>query len=375
MAGKPNTPPLTEDIFSSVVAPADLSNQLQLINDTLYTALGSQRYSSFKDSLYGFDGFKNTMYMPEFESHGFSFITRPKLNFTTTSLRSDRVLSLLNTLEQDTIAFTVRALLDTNLCKKYHLPGKTQFFNDANPFIPILSNRLLSLNGWPDPTIEVETMEGGFFSESITYPKGHDQLTRNYDIMMTFGDVQGSVVLNLFLMWVQYIHLVTRGHLVAYLEDIEARRMGFTSSIYRFVMDPSMRFITKWAKATGCFPRSIPIGAYFNYDAHASNVDAAMNLSIPFTVAGRIEYMDPIIMREFNMITEKRCPGIKTWGICNSPEEKMLLNFKTIPYIDTETGSNELQWRYDPSDQEIFILREGTPEWRTQLAAVRNGSV
>lgn len=330
------------------------------IGVALYAKVGSPKFSTFQNAIYGIDSIRNTIYMPEMEGHGFTFITRPKLNLSTPSLRTDRILSLLDTVDPQTVAFTIRAMLDTKFKSLYNIAvSKSQYFNPNNPFISVLSNRLITLNGWPDPTLDVETSEGGFFSESITYPKGHDQLTRNYDLQATFSDIQGSVIHILFLIWCRWIGLATRGRVTAYMEDIEARRMGFTSSIYRFVMDPSHRYITKWAKATGCFPRSVPTGAFFNYDANASNVDVAMNLSIPMTVAGKVEYMDPIILKEFNMLIEKFSPNIGSMSQATSAELRMLLNFKSIPHIDL-SGSNELKWMYDGSDPDVRNLIKST---------------
>lgn len=344
----------SKEVFSSAGGRA--SELLETAGKALYSAAGSRQYTTFHDCVYGIDHTRNTIYMPEAENHGYSFFTRPKLNLTTPSLRSDRILSLLDTLDPQSIAFAIRSQLDTKLSTIYPTATSTSpFFDRFNPFIPILSNRLLTLNGWPDWVLDVETTEGGFFSESITYPKGHDQLTRNYDLQASFADVQGSVVLILFTMWFQWLHLVTKGLVTPYMEDIEDRRMCFTSSIYRFVMDPSKRHILKWAKATGCYPRSVPLGAFFNFDSNAGHVESSMNLSIPFTVAGRIEYYDPIILREFNMLVEGRCSSIKSWPTATQ-EQKLLLNHRCIPYIDVESGSNELLWKYNPANEELNNL-------------------
>lgn len=340
------------DIVSDDAIDSKTQDLYNTVGSALYQSVGSRQLSTFQSAVYGFDSIRNTIYMPEMEGHGFTFITRPKLNLSGPSIRSDRVLSLLDSLEPNSISFAVRALLDTNLKSIYNLStSNSPYFNSENPFLAILSNRLMSLNGWPDPTIDVETTEGGFFSESITYPKGHDQLTRNYDLSATFSDIQGSVVHSLFMMWVRWIGLANRGAVTAYMEDIESRRMSFTSSIYRFVMDPSNRYITKWAKATGCFPRNVPTGQYFNYDANASNVDTAMNLSIPITVAGKVEYMDPIILKEFNMLVDKFSPATKG-NTAARDKVRMLLNFKCIPYIDL-SGTNELMWMYDSGASDV----------------------
>ncbi len=345
--------PIPEDILTTELNTTQL-DLISKLGNMLYSIRGAKKFTTFADSMKGIDSVRNSIYMPEFESHGYTFITRPKLNLTSSSLRQDRILTLLDEKDDvNSIAFAVRALLDTNLTKRYTINNlsNSALYDDLNPFIPILTNRLLTLNGWPDPTLDVETSEGGFFSESITYPKGYDQLTRNYDLSSSFADIQGSVVTMLFTMWIRFISLLTRGIVLPYVEDIEARRMCFTSSIYRFVMDPSNRYIIKWAKATGCFPRSVPLGAFFNYDSNTPNVDISSNLAVPFSVAGKVEYYDPIILREFNIVTERRCSEITGYKRVPDSSVRMMLNYKCIPYIDLTT--NELMWMYNPADKTI----------------------
>jgi len=35
---------------------------------------------------------------------------------------------------------------------------------------------------------------------------------------------------------------------------------------------------------------------------------------------------------------------------------RLLLNFRCLPYIDIETGTNELQWLYDSGDQTVMQI-------------------
>ncbi len=323
----------------------------EAISQSLYASHGRALFTSFQDTLSGIDSIKGAMHMSEIEDHGLTFITRPKCNLTSSNLKSDRIMSMLDSLDPMTVAFATRAFVDSKFISIYKPPGGSgPFVDDNNPFIPLLSNRLVGLSGWPDPVLDVHNSNQGFFSESITYPNGWDQLTKNYDLTATFNDIQGSCILMIFLMWTRYLFLVTRGIMLAYMEDIEDRRMGFTSSIYRFILDPSKQFITKWAKATGCFPRSIPLGAYFNYDHNAAHVDTSMNMSIPFSVAGKIEYLDPIILHEFNTLVTRKNPRIDNFLVATQ-EERVVLNFKCIPYV--QMGTNKLAWKYDNSDPEV----------------------
>jgi hypothetical protein len=338
----------------------ELEKKFNYISSKLYRTIGYSKFNNFSEMCKGIDIYRNAIFMPEFEDHGYVFFTRPRLNLTTTSIRQDRILSLLDTFDQNSINFAIRFLLDTNLSKMYtHVLNDlstNSLVNKFNPFIPILSNRIQSLSGWPDVVIETENTEGGYFSENITYPKGHDNLSRNYELQATFSDIQGSVIMMIYFIWTRFLYLMSIGAVSCYIKDIEARRLPFTSSIYRFVMDPSKTYITKWAKATGTFPKLSTIGSYFNLDASANSVEASNNISIPIAVAGKIDYMDPIVLLEFNTLVKRYCHDIDRYVKVASSEEALLLNYKCIPYIDIEKGTNELMWKYDPTDPEVQAL-------------------
>lgn len=319
-------------------------SKISTYTEALYKTLGISQTFNIYSAIYGLDNCRRMIFMPDTEHQGYTFITRPRLNLLPTVLRADRILSLLDNDEADSIQMALKIMLDTNLQKQksISIPAELSKYGiTSNPFISVLSNRLVSLSGWPDPVLDIETSDGGFFSESMTYPKGHDQLTRNYDLMMSFSDIQGGFIMMLFLIWVRWLTLVVRGVVTPYLSDIEERRMGFTSSVYRFVMDPSNKYITKWAKATGCFPRSTPIGNFFNFDANSSAIEASHNISIPFTVAGKIEYMDPIILKEFNMLIDNFTKGLDKKTAATN-DEKLSNNCELMPYIDLT--KNHLKW-------------------------------
>lgn len=312
----------------------------------------------------------NTM-MPNHEVTGYTFITRPKLNFSTTSLRQDRILSMLDTADPTSLPYAIRCYLDTNFSNGTVLGSVTDqvkqkngqncpFFNIESPFLIPLSNNLVSVAGWPDPVIDTETSDGGFFSEDMTMAKGSDRLNRTYDLTLTFRDIQGGFVLALLYMWYWYIALVIRGDVTAYPEDIAARRINYTCSIYRFIMDPSKQIITKWSKATGCFPKSIPIGNIFNFGQGEKFISSSAQYSIPFT-ANKIEIWDPIIFRDFNTISKRFSPTIQGYPgngaisvdltpgskYNNQPFQFVTVpsnNFTGLPFVDLLGGYNRLLW-------------------------------
>ena len=287
---------------------------------------------------------------PNHEVAGLTFITRPKLNFASSSLAQDRVLATLATLDPQSLPFSIRCYLDTKFSNRNDilpLAITSPFFNSDLPFIVPLTNCLQTISGFPDFNIDAETTEGGFFGEDQTFAKGSDMNMRSYDFSLTFRDIQGGYIMALFIYWTRYIALVTRGMIMAYPEDIIARRLNYTCSIYRFILDPSRRFIVKWAKATGCWPASVPIGNAFNIGERENYLHASSQFTIPFKV-NNVEYMDPIIFRDFNSIVDKFA-GTEWKRNRKVAPAVAANNFAGIPYINIQNGGfNELQFWCDP---------------------------
>lgn len=324
----------------------DIEQLYHAINESVFrgSAMGSF-YGQYQALLRGIDRYHSNILPANSEMTGLTFITRPKLNLTTTSIRQDRVTMSLDTNKVDSLAFTIRCLLDRKYANRPDIKNlmdqnKGAFLDNRSPFITPLTNCLIGMSGWPDYIIDTETTEGGYHSENLTFAKGSDRLSGSYDLSLTFRDVQGGFILALLYIWIKYIDLVTKGTVVPYTEDIELRRLCYTCSIYRFVLDPSKRYITKWAKATGCFPKSVPLGPAFNINEHESFISATSSYSIPYT-ANKIEYMDPIILQEFNMLMKRSCPAIDTSSMVTVPTDAYY-NYRGLPYIDTFSGKNEI---------------------------------
>ena len=344
-----------------------------LVSDELYSQLlVAASASSFRNSgwgintsmwetvMSGHDRFGINPIPPNHEVVGLTFITRPKLNLTSTSLKQDRVLSTFDTTDPDSLMFALRCYLDTKFSRGLvaREAALCPFFADDSPFILPLCNSIESISGFPDFIIDTETTSGGFFGEDIAFARGSEMNYKAFDIEVGCRDIQGGIIAALFLLWERYIALVAKGYTTAYPEDIIARRINYTCSIYRFVLDPSLRYITKWAKATGCFPQSFPIGNFFNFDRGQHYIHASENFSIPFKV-NVFEAMDPIILREFNSLILEFSPsllqtdaaGNVTTTRSNAPPSAQY-NFCGIPLVDTWSGTNELLWLCEQDELE-----------------------
>lgn len=331
------------------VTARDVSELLEAAVEQSYKYSGAGSFvASYQTILSQIDRFGVNLVLLNTEKAGLTFITRPKLNLTTSALRQHAVMATLDSLDGQSLPFTTRCLLDTKFATTPKtispIAATSPFVNNELPFITPLTNCLESISGFPDFVLDTETTEGGFFSEDQTFAKGADFLNRSYDLSLTFRDIQGGFIMSLLLYWELWIALAARGILTAYPEDIAARRYSYTCSIYRFVLDPSMRFITKWAKATGCFPKALPIGNSFNIGERESFLSSNLRFTVPFQ-ANHIEYMDPRIFQDFNTLMSRYAP--KNYATSsrfvladNSPQS----NFAGLPHIDTKNGTNEMQF-------------------------------
>lgn len=345
-----------------------------------YSGMGSF-LSTWQTVLSGVDRFGINPLPPNHEVTGLIFITRPKLNLSSMSLKQDRVLSTLNTREPYSFPFSIRSYLDSRFARDALNAGDmmvTPFVNTDLPFIIPLTNCHMSSGGWPDFFIDTETSQGGFFGEDQTIARGSDFNARSYDFSLTFRDIQGGYIMALFYYWVYYIAAQCRGLVIPYPEDIYAQRLNYTCSIYRFVLDPSRQFITKWSKATGCFPKSVPIGDAFNVPTRENYIHATQEFTIPFQV-NHVSYMDPIVFQEFNTIVQRWAGSTMADSIptatatdtfdydANRKKSRVRApidaysNFRGIPWINSRAGYNQLDFWALPEELEdpsVTIIRQ-----------------
>lgn len=286
------------------------------------------------------------------ENVGLTFITRPKLNLSTSVIRQDPVLSTLDTLDPTSYTFAIRCMLDTEFANRSiakNISRLCPWFDSDVPYINMLSNNLIQIDGWPSFDLAVSPSADGFFSENQTIAKGSDFLNQQYDLSLTFRDIQGGPVMALFYYWVYWIALLCRGDVWRYMEDTLGNRLCYTCGIYRFVLDPSKRTIVKWAKATGCFPRSVPMGQNFDISDRTHFISSTQEFSIPF-VANHIEYWNPNTFTSFNRIMDRYGGPMFTVDGKSLRDDRIPLdntasnNYKGIPYINTWEGRNELMW-------------------------------
>lgn len=232
------------------------------------------------------------------DSYGFTFFTKPQLNLSTINVSNYRGFYNLLTSEAASYQRYTRLTLDPRLTRN---PAnlKCPFVDPFNAFIPILTNNLVSMSGWPDLSAPVHTSESGAYGEEHSFVDGVTNHFEAFDIDATFRNTKGNPLLYFFYTWIKYETLVFEGILNPYLDMITENEIDYNTRIYRLVMDETKRYVTYIGATGASFPVNVPTGSLFDY-----NVDTPFNtknseINIRFRSIGFIAFEDYLKL-EFN---------------------------------------------------------------------------
>lgn len=175
-------------------------------------------------------------------------------------------------------------------------------FNFTSPFIPLLSNTCIQATGAKDMNLQEHTYEEDEFSASLKVATGMDELWGPGTLNTTFTDIAYGPVSLMMMVWVMYIHYVSRGIIMTTREHVTERILDYTCSIYVFVLGEDGRRIERWGKFTGCYPTSFPMGQQLEHNTNI-DTDVLQKVSISWSY-NRYEPMDPQVFTDFNFLSE-----------------------------------------------------------------------
>ena len=241
--------------------------------------------------------------------HGLTFFTRPELNLSTLNIRGLRQLVPLLTTEDASIPRIIRCLLDPACVDENGNDIYCSLVDEQQAFIPMLTNHLISISGWPDVNAPTMTSTPGVYQEAFSMVDGVVDNYTTYDITASFRNIPGDPITALFLAWVRYASNVYQGVIAPYPEKIIENEVDYQTRIYRLILDHNKRFVKKIAACGAAFPISSPIGAAFNHEGGSPISDVNHQISIPFRCIGAM-YQDDILMSEFNQITAQFNPAM-----------------------------------------------------------------
>lgn len=264
------------------------------------------------------------------EQYGLTFFTRPELNLSYDNIISQRKTQPLATTDRNSIHYAIRAMLDPTGHRDEVNGYETPMVDPDSPFLPILTNTLTSISGWPDTVLDTYSTAEGRIREQHAIVDGAVEIANVFDLTCNFRNVVGDPISWLFYYWTLYAAYVHENRLVPYPNMYIEDRMDYSTRIYRLVLDASRTFVTKIAAVGGGFPVNDVLGQSFNFNSEIPTNTETEQITIQFNCSGAI-LLDPVLITDFNATVAKYCPPMA------GPEFERA-SYKDVPrwYTDEE---------------------------------------
>ena len=176
------------------------------------------------------------------------------------------------------------------------------YYNFTSPFIPLLGNTCTQVTGAKDMQLDSHTYEEDEFGKTLQVPTGMDSFWGPGSVTTNFNDIAYGPVSLMFMVWIMYIHYVSRGFIMTTREHITERILDYTCSIYVFMVGEDGRRIERWCKYTGCYPTTFPLSSQIEHNVQIEQ-DMLQKVTISWNY-NDFEAMDPQTFMDFNFLSE-----------------------------------------------------------------------
>ena len=276
--------------------------QLSTMMDRVSLAAGRGSASqSYRDQISGINmlNIHPTTPMSK-ERAGLTFFTRPKLNLSDANLRAwPQFYDIIADQTQMSLLSIIRSLLDPVGC--WNADKSSPLIDNFSPFIPWLTNSMISQSGWPETLVGTYTSAEGNHHEAYTIIDDTIKNLRVWSLNSSHRNMPGNFIGMLLYIWVAAASLTFEGDMVPYPDSIRNRRRNYNSRIYRFSTDDKMQYIEEWW-STIVFPYMAPTAVNANY-----SIDNPFNTeNQPVSVSWQCsacETYDPRVLADFNRVS------------------------------------------------------------------------
>ncbi len=298
------------------------------------------------------------------DQYGLTFFVRPQLNLQAANIRNVRIFyPMLSDLPKSLQRF-VRCTLDPRLMYGYKIIDRggnnasemeggdllsCPLIDEKQAFIPVLTNNLNSLSGWPDIVAPTFTSKEGLYQESWSIVDGTTKIFSTFDLDATFRNTRGDPIMFLFYVWVHYSSLVFEGNLVPYPDFIIENEIDYNTRIYRLVLDQDKKYVRKIAATGASFPVQVPTGGYFDFTSERPFNDQNKDITIRFRCVGA-QYQDDILIKEFNNTVVIFNPDMEDGMrdmVMMKVDASLLRLFNNRGYPRINPDNYELEWYVD----------------------------
>jgi hypothetical protein len=270
------------------------------------------------------------------DQYGLTFFVRPQLNMQADNLRALRIMYPLLTSNPTSLQQFVKTTLDPRLMVGYQFGRratpeiKCPMVDPLNAFIPVLTNNLKSMSGWPDIVVPTFSSKAGLYNEAYSMVDGVTRNFEEFDIDATFRNTRGDPIIYMMSIWTHYMAAVHEGRMVPYLDMISENEIDYNTRIYRLVLDQNRNIVTKIAACGVGYPISVPTGSFFDFNEDRPFNDQNKDISVRFKCLG-VDYFDDILISEFNQTVAIFNSGMAD---ANRNGEMVQVSRRLLPYFN-----------------------------------------
>lgn len=364
-----------------------------------YTSIGSLKDAG-SNSLYGFKRSPGMAPIPRNnDDQGYCFFTRPQLNLQTGNLINNRIFYPYLTPgsdAEDTIQRFARCTLDPRLMRNVDKDieyKKSSLVDKSNGFIPILTNSLKTMTGFAPLQVKEWSSKAGLYGEEYSIVDSSLENFSKGTMSCTFVNTRADPIVHIFYLWLWYMTLEFEGFVVKYPDFYSENTIDYMSRIYRLNLDSNRRVVTKIAATGVCYPTSLDVHEFFDYDSSKRHNEATNELSVSFTFLGQT-FLDDLLIYDFNRVSSiftdkaidkpkkenrKTVNGLTYYEVSKGERELIkippvltrLMENRGTPYIDTNTY--ELEWWVSAAYFDTIIERYVAGDTLGILAAESRG--
>ena len=279
------------------------------------------------------------------EGEALVFFTRPYFNMQASNLRNDPIMTNIITEDIEDVQTFLRMTLDPDLATNEYSNISCSMLDNSSPFIPVLTNTLLNMSGWPDRIMPTFTSSSGMRGEQYSMPDGVIEINSKQELTLTFENMDGSINEKLLEYWMYMMSLQNDGVVVPYSFHEAYKEKNYDARIYVLIMDYTNRLVVDCATVVSCYPINDNKGAKFNINQRKREKTTDFSLRFECNI---IRYSDPRILYEFNLVQGKFNSEVfklltgKPHSLIKIPPEEKYDHKSLIPIIDFTTM--ELCW-------------------------------
>lgn len=259
--------------------------------------------------------------LPNQDHQGFLFVTRPQLNMQKDNLRNYAPLYGLLNNDPSSIGLAVRMLLDPRLGAGYNYaigpksahkfipPIHCHAVDNAMPFIPFVTNNVITSTGWADKVLPMTSTDPGLYKQTYSFVDG---ISRNYgewDLTINLQNVKGDLSIAFFSALMDYASLIKEELMIPYPDYVMNNRTDFQMRAYRIILDKGKQKVTKIMACAAMTVTSVPYGMFGDFDRNVPFSEQTKELSFRFRCMGQINN-DPRLIYAFNGVGRAFNPGM-----------------------------------------------------------------